>query len=104
MSLGPISPPSERVTTPWMPPLGTVSRSLSKLLSRRLVSRTVDADDRRRQNLTLTETGEDIYKQIVPVSYDYEDRLLECFSAQERAIFDGLVDRLYQHASKIDSE
>ena len=81
-----------------------VSRSLSKLLSRRLVSRTVDANDRRRHNLTLTETGEDIYKQIVPVSYDYEDRLLECFSAQERAIFDGLVDRLYQHASKIDSE
>lgn len=81
-----------------------VSRSISKLLNRRLVSRTVDANDRRRQNLTLTETGEDIYSQIVPVSYAYEDRLLACFSAQERAIFDGLVARLYQHAGQIDSE
>jgi DNA-binding MarR family transcriptional regulator len=81
-----------------------VSRSISKLLNRQLVSRTVDTTDRRRQNLTLTETGEDIYSQIVPVSYAYEDRLLECFTAQERAIFDGFVDRLYQHAAKIDSE
>jgi DNA-binding MarR family transcriptional regulator len=68
------------------------------------VSRTVDTTDRRRQNLTLTETGEDIYSQIVPVSYAYEDRLLECFTAQERAIFDEFVDRLYQHAAKIDSQ
>ena len=81
-----------------------VSRSLSKLLKRSLVSRTVDENDRRRQNLTLTATGEDIYNQIVPVSYAYEDRLLECFNQQERAIFDGLIDRLYQHASMIDSE
>lgn len=81
-----------------------VSRSLSKLLNRRLVSRSVDVNDRRRQNLTLTQTGEDIYSQIVPVSYAYEDRLLECFNREERAIFDSLVDRLYEQARNIDAE
>lgn len=79
-----------------------ISRALQKLLQRHLVSRQVDADDRRRQNLTLTETGMDVYSQIVPVSYNYEQALLECFDAEEQAIFDSLIDRLNQHAETID--
>jgi len=79
-----------------------VSRYLHKLLSRHLVVREVDTGDRRRQNLTLTETGKDVYRQIVPVSYDYEERLLTCFNKQEREQLDGLIDRLYAHAETID--
>lgn len=75
-----------------------ISRALQKLLKRHLVLREVDENDRRRQNLKLTKTGEDVYRQIVPVSYDYEDRLLECFSTKERETFDALIDRLYKHA------
>lgn len=80
-----------------------VSRALQKLLSRHLVVREVDETDRRRQNLTLTDTGEAVYREIVPVSYAYEDKLLECFNRQERALFDGLIDRLYEHADTIDN-
>jgi len=79
-----------------------VSRSLSKLLKRHLVNRQVDAHDRRRQNLKLSATGVDIYQQIVPVSYDYEQKLLECFNRTEQQMFDQLIDRLYQHAENID--
>lgn len=79
-----------------------VSRSLQKLLGRHLVVREVDAADRRRQNLTLTKTGKDVYRQIVPVSYDYEDQLLTCFNAEEQALFDALLDRLYDQADTID--
>lgn len=78
-----------------------VSRSLQKLLARHLVLREVDSADRRRQNLTLTKTGKDVYRQIVPVSYDYEDQLLTCFNAEERALFDALLDRLYAQADTI---
>ena len=78
-----------------------VSRSLQKLLARHLVVREVDSADRRRQNLTLTKTGTDVYRQIVPVSYDYEDQLLTCFNAEERALFDALLDRLYAQADTI---
>lgn len=81
-----------------------VSRALQKLLKRHLVVREVDQGDRRRQNLTLTKTGSDVYKQIVPVSYDYEERLLDCFSEDERATFDGLIDRLYEHAETVKIE
>ncbi|MGK0375435.1 MAG: DNA-binding MarR family transcriptional regulator, partial [Arenicella sp.] len=81
-----------------------VSRALQKLLARHLVSREVDASDRRRQNLTLSKTGSEIYQQVVPVSYDYEERLQQCFNQQEREVFDGLIDRLYEHAESIDLE
>jgi DNA-binding MarR family transcriptional regulator len=78
-----------------------VSRALQKLLARHLVSRELDVADRRRQNLSLTETGLEIYQQIVPVSYDYENLLQECFSKPERELFDSLIDRLYEHAQDI---
>jgi DNA-binding MarR family transcriptional regulator len=81
-----------------------VSRSLQKLLKRHLVVREVDESDRRRHNLTLTKTGKDVYRQIVPVSYDYEDQLLTCFNQHEREQFDKLVDRLYEHAASISLE
>ena len=78
-----------------------VSRKLQKLLKRSFVMKEVDQADRRRQNLTLTKTGEDVYRQIVPVSYDYEDQLITCFNKQERKQLDGLIDRLYEHAETI---
>ena len=81
-----------------------VSRALQKLLARHLVSRQVDGADRRRQNLKLTKTGMEIYQQVVPVSYDYEDRLQECFSDKERDVFNSLIDRLYNHADNIELE
>ncbi len=79
-----------------------ISRALQKLLARHLVSRELDESDRRRQNLSLTKTGLEIYQQIVPVSYDYENLLQECFSKEERDIFDSLIDRLYEHAQSIE--
>lgn len=78
-----------------------ISRAVQKLLTRHLIVREVDQSDRRRQNLSLTITGEDVYKQIVPVSYGYEEALLDCFSDEERNTFDALIDRLYTHAEKV---
>ena len=80
-----------------------VSRSLQKLLQRHLVTREVDITDRRRQNLSLTATGKDVYSQIVPVSYAHEAQLLECFSEKEKATFDGLVKRLYSRAIELET-
>jgi DNA-binding MarR family transcriptional regulator len=79
-----------------------VSRALKNLLLRSLVERVVDTQDRRRQNLSLSKTGLDIYNQIVPVSYDYEQQLLTCFTKEEQALFDTLSDKLYRHAEKMD--
>ena len=79
-----------------------VSRALKNLLLRTLVERVVDSEDRRRHNLSLSVTGLDIYNQIVPVSYNYEQQLLTCFTEKEKALFDTLREKLYRHAEKID--
>ena len=78
-----------------------ISRALQKLLSRHLVSREVDKVDRRRQNLNLTKVGLEIYQQLVPVAYSYENELLRCFSEEEQTQFNALLDRLYQHADTV---
>lgn len=79
-----------------------ISRSLHKLLKRHLIERAVDETDRRRQNLTLTEAGQDVYSQIVPVSYKYESLLTECLSDKEREQLDKLLNRLNEHAIEVE--
>ncbi len=81
-----------------------ISRAVQKLLSRHLIHREVDSADRRRQNLVLTDIGEDVYRQIVPVSYDYEDALIDCLSSAEVEQLDSLIEKLYKHAGEIDPQ
>ena len=77
-----------------------LSRAITKLLQRKLLIRDVDPSDKRRSMLQLTDTGWDVYQEVVPISYAYEKELLTCFSAQEREQFSVLVDRLYQQSQK----
>ncbi len=78
-----------------------LSRAINKLLSRHFVAREFDPADRRRSMLSLTKTGKSVYDEIVPVAYEYERELLECFSDSERRVFSELVDRLFAHASDL---
>ncbi|MEM7284506.1 MAG: MarR family transcriptional regulator [Pseudomonadota bacterium] len=78
-----------------------LSRAINKLLSRHFVDRKFDPSDRRRSMLSLTKTGKSVYDEIVPVAYQFEAELLECFSASEREQFSDLVDRLFEHADEM---
>lgn len=78
-----------------------LSRAISRLLNRSLIRRGIDGNDRRRSILALTDTGLSVYDDIVPIAYDYEQMLLECFDEQEREEFSRLIDRLYEHACKV---
>ena len=77
-----------------------LSRAISKLLHRKLLERAFDPADKRRSMLRLTETGLSVYDELVPISYDYEQQLLTCFSDSESQQFSELIDRLYAHAEK----
>jgi DNA-binding MarR family transcriptional regulator len=77
-----------------------LSRAISKLLQRKLLERSFDPADKRRSMLRLTHTGIAVYDELVPMSYDYEQALLTCFSDTERDQFSEFIDRLYQHADK----
>jgi len=78
-----------------------ISRAVQKLLARHLIVRHVDEQDRRRQNLELTKTGREVYEQIVPVSYAYEDSLLTCLNEREKKQLDSIIDKLQDQAENI---
>lgn len=75
-----------------------VSRAVSRLLSMGLVARSVDKTDRRKANLTLTEEGRSVYRQIVPLAQQYESELLESLGTDDLIMLERLIDRLTKAA------
>jgi hypothetical protein len=41
---------------------------------------------------------------LVPLSYEYEKRLLNCFNKAEQQQFSELIDRLYLHAENLEPD
>lgn len=75
-----------------------VSRAVTRLMERRLVTRDVDESDRRRSVLQLTGTGESVYAEVMPIAIRYEQSLLSALSAPERRELDRLVGKLLRGA------
>lgn len=75
-----------------------VSRAVASLMKRDLVERTADLDDRRRASLRLTAQGRAMQAKIVPIALEYEAKLYEALSPEERQTLYGLCDRLFAHA------
>ncbi len=73
-----------------------VSRAVNKLLETGRIERHFANEDRRRSVLALSEKGSEVYREIVPIALGYEARLLEQFSAQERAQLETLLTKLSQ--------
>jgi DNA-binding MarR family transcriptional regulator len=79
-----------------------ISRAISQLLKRKLIERQVSKEDKRRSHICLSKTGYEVYADIVPLSYDYEQKLLACLQPEEQAQLSDIIDRLYQHAERLD--
>jgi DNA-binding MarR family transcriptional regulator len=71
-----------------------VSRAVARLMDLGWVARTANASDRREAPLRLTTNGRVIYRQLVPIVLDYQDRLLGSLSSSERRLLDRLLDKL----------
>jgi Transcriptional regulators len=76
----------------------TVSRAVSALEQRGLISRRPNEDDRREEWLALTEAGRRIYDSIVPEALGFESRVMSVLTPQEQALLGALVDRLTTRA------
>jgi DNA-binding MarR family transcriptional regulator len=79
-----------------------ISRAISQLLKRKLVLRNIAKDDKRRSEITLSDTGYDVYAEIVPLSLQYEKALLDCLSEQEQSALSDIIERLYAHAQAME--
>lgn len=72
----------------------TVSRAVRVLLDQGRVRRTPDDADRRRVRIALTASGEAVYRCVAPLALDFENRLLQGLSPEERRQLDRLLAKL----------
>jgi DNA-binding MarR family transcriptional regulator len=71
-----------------------VSRAVSSLEERRLVTRDPNFQDGREMRLCLTNPGQRMYAALVPLALDRECALLACLSATQRRAFLGALTEL----------
>ena len=72
----------------------TVSRAVSALEERGLVTRQPNPEDGREELLALTSRGREIYEALAPEALAFEERLTEVLSPAEQAQLFDLIDRL----------
>lgn len=71
-----------------------VSRAVSRLLEAGRIERHFANEDRRRSVLALSEDGNKIYHEVIPIALGYEAKLLEKFSETEKSQLDSLLLKL----------
>src|ERR1700722_6459555 len=71
-----------------------VSRAVAKLLKGGFITREADPQDRRRAILDLTPSGQEIYRQIVPLVQEVESELVAALSGPERAMLDNALTKI----------
>jgi DNA-binding MarR family transcriptional regulator len=80
---------------------GQISRALTELVSRKLVSRGVNPRDNREVLVSLTRAGLAAHDAIVAGALDRNRRLLEQLSKEEVAMLLGHIDRLTDTAAQM---
>jgi DNA-binding MarR family transcriptional regulator len=65
----------------------TISRAVTALMTRQLVERVENEDDRREFQLRMTRKGKALYEELIPRLKRKEQEILSCLSAQERKDF-----------------
>ena len=74
----------------------TISRAVTALLTRRIVERVENANDRREFRLRLTRKGRLLYEELIPRLLNREQDILCCLSATERKALSALLGKIEQ--------
>ena len=78
-----------------------VSRAVTLLERRELVTRRANRADLREAFLSLTPAGRDIYSEIAPIALDFASRLLATLDAADRAALDRALEKLTERSAQI---
>lgn len=78
-----------------------VSRAIARLAQARRVLTKTDAEDARRQLLSLSSQGEALYARIAPMALQAEEHLLAALSSSEREQLDVILGRLMETARRL---
>ena len=72
----------------------TISRAVTALMTRQLVERVENEDDRREFRLRLTRKGKAFYAQLIPRLLRKESEIMSCLSLQEQKDFARLLGKI----------
>lgn len=78
-----------------------VSRAVARLTASKRVQARADAEDARRQILSLTSQGESVHARIAPIALAAEEKLLRALNACERRELELILDRLLAAAREL---
>jgi DNA-binding MarR family transcriptional regulator len=72
----------------------TISRAVTTLMTRQLVERVENRDDRREYRLRMTRKGAALYEELIPRLLHKEQDILSCLSARERKDFALMLGKI----------
>jgi DNA-binding MarR family transcriptional regulator len=72
----------------------TISRAVTALMTRQLVERVENEDDRREFRLRLTRKGKALYEQLIPRLLRKESEIMACLTSQEQIDFARLLGKI----------
>jgi len=78
-------------------PSNTVSRAVTSLIEKKLITRRIDEDDARRSLLYLSSSGRSLYVELMKEFEYFEERMTECLSETERDQLDKILDKMCRH-------
>jgi len=78
-----------------------VSRAVARLVESGRLERHLADDDKRRSELSLSDDGNRIYAEVVPIAKAYEAAVLSHLNDEERARLDELLDKLDEVEDKV---
>lgn len=79
----------------------TVSRGISTLKSRKLITTKVSKHDARINMHALTKQGQKIYDEIIPIAIRYENILLSKLTDSQKFAFEGILETLLHEADEL---
>jgi len=81
----------------------TISRAVTSLMTRQLIERVENSDDRREFQLRLSAKGRALYEELIPRLLRKEQDILSCLTAQERRDFAATLGKLEASLDLIQS-
>jgi DNA-binding MarR family transcriptional regulator len=80
-----------------------VSRTVRRMIARRLLVIAGDRVDGRRSLIWLTRAGAELHDKIVPLALLREARLLDALTSEERASLDEIIEKLNARIVQLDA-
>ena len=74
----------------------TISRAVTTLLTRQLIERVENEDDRREYRLRMTRKGSALYEELIPRLLRKEADILSCLSSREQKDFALMLGKIEQ--------